>query len=242
VTMDLTGSRIESTAPLAVFSGHDCLRIPYDTDACHHVEELLLPIEAWGQEFVIGAPHRPDMAATSAAQYRVVALEDGTTVHVSPEVAGPFSLGSGEVATFTTDADVRIAGDKPIQAMQALLSAQGLNPPAIVEGDLSLGDPAAGTGVPQRQARDAYVFQVPETYQSNWVNVVRFIGSEVLLDGEPLTAFSQVASTPYEVARVSVPPGTHQIASTDGTPFTIMNYGYAPYTSYLYPGGMNIEK
>ncbi|MGB0591545.1 MAG: hypothetical protein ACPGU1_17870 [Myxococcota bacterium] len=240
---DLTGSTLTSSAPLAVFSGHDCLRIPYDTEACDHVEEMLLPTDAWGQEFLFGAPQRPDIDATASAEYRVVALEDNTTVGVTPAgIAGPFLLNAGEVVSFTTDADLRISADKRVQVMQALLSAQGLNPPAVVDDGVSLGDPAMGTGVPQRQAKAAYVFQVPATYQSNWANVVRFIDAEVLLDGEPLSGFSQIANTPYEVARISLSPGTHQITSSGGTSFTIMNYGYAPFTSYLYPGGMKIEK
>ena len=240
VSVDLTGSVIQTTAPVAVFSGHDCLRIPYDKKFCDHVEEQLLPRSSWDDKFFLAAPQRPDSSATASAQYRILGLEDETEVTISPEVAGPFNLSEGQVASFVTDVDVAIFANKKIALTQALLSAGALDPPALDSSDVPLSDPAASIGIPYRQARSAYVFQTPDTYESNWVNVVRLIGDEVVLDDVPLTGFSQIASTPYKALRVAVEPGVHRIESVSDLPFTIMIYGYAAHTSYMYPGGLRV--
>ena len=81
----------------------------------------------------------------------------------------------------------------------------------------------------------------PDTFQSDWLNIVAFAGSEVLLDDVPVTGWTAVGTTPYVVARVPVTPGPHRAVSQDGQGFTLMSYGHANHTSYLYPGGLNLN-
>ncbi|KAI7798981.1 hypothetical protein IRJ41_016048, partial [Triplophysa rosa] len=47
---DLTGSRIKSQQPVAVFAGHSCAWF-YST--CSHVYEQLIPVSNWGKEFMV---------------------------------------------------------------------------------------------------------------------------------------------------------------------------------------------
>jgi hypothetical protein len=44
------------------------------------------------------------------------------------------------------------------------------------------------------------------------------------------------------VARIPVQPGSHHAESEDEVGFGITTYGYASYTSYLLPGGMNFTR
>ncbi|KAK9394606.1 IgGFc-binding protein-like [Crotalus adamanteus] len=49
---DLSGTRIESTKPVAVLSGHTCVT---KFTACDHVVEQLLPVQSWGTTFIVPA-------------------------------------------------------------------------------------------------------------------------------------------------------------------------------------------
>ncbi|KAG8143303.1 hypothetical protein E2320_000560 [Naja naja] len=49
-TEDLSGTRIESTKPVAVLSGHSCVS---KFTACDHVVEQLLPVQSWGTTFIV---------------------------------------------------------------------------------------------------------------------------------------------------------------------------------------------
>ena len=64
-------------------------------------------------------------------------------------------------------------------------------------------------------------------------------GAAVFLDGLEITDWDEVAGTSYQVARVQIEPGGHRAESVGDVGFGITSYGYASYTSYLYPGGMN---
>ena len=44
------------------------------------------------------------------------------------------------------------------------------------------------------------------------------------------------------MARITVEGGPHRIESLEGAPFGITSYGYADFTSYLTPGGMNFVR
>ena len=60
------------------------------------------------------------------------------------------------------------------------------------------------------------------------------------LDGVPVSGFSGIGGSGYGVARVEIPGGSHEIASTDE--FGITCYGYGNYTSYMYPGGLDVDQ
>lgn len=48
---DLTGTRITSEKPVAVFTGHTCTIVLYNY--CNHVYEQLLPVNKWGSTFIV---------------------------------------------------------------------------------------------------------------------------------------------------------------------------------------------
>lgn len=232
---DLTGTTISATAPVAVVSGHQCSFIPFDNWACDHLEEMMFPTPTWGRLSVMTAPVHPDGTIEAPAQYRVQALYDGTTVTLDPPVANGQTLDAGEFFQFETDQDFVVEGTDKIYVSQWLLGQNEL-------GSKLAGDPAMGSGIPWSQVRDAYDFLTPSTYQTNYVNVVRPAGDEVSLDGAPITTWQAIGSTGFEVARVPVNGGSHTIEARNEVGFGITTYGYASYTSYLFPGGMNFGR
>lgn len=101
---DLTGTYIESTAPVAVFGGHECADVPYlcpwcrnafgsppgsehreNTCAwCDHLEEQIVPLTTWGKNIMASrVPVRSTGGIIEATFWRVLASEDATTVSVT---------------------------------------------------------------------------------------------------------------------------------------------------------------
>jgi hypothetical protein len=232
---DLTGSVITSSAPVAVVSGHQCSMVPFDQWACDHLEEMMFPTGAWGTLSVMTAPIHPDGGFAAPTQYRVLALNNGTDVSFDPPVASGRTLSAGEFMQFETDDDFVVEGSDKIHVTQYLQGQNAL-------GSELAGDPAMGSGIPWSQVRSEYEFLTPSSYEVNYLNVVRPAGDEVSLDGSPITQWEAVGSTGYEVARIQVQPGSHSITARNEVGFGITSYGYARYTSYLFPGGMNFGR
>ncbi len=74
------------------------------------------------------------------------------------------------------------------------------------------------------------------------LNIVAPSGSGVDLDGAAVSDWDPVGATGFEVARVSLQPGAHHVQSQGGVRFGITTHGYASFTSYLYPGGLNFTR
>lgn len=232
---DLTGSTITATAPVAVFSGHQCSFMPFDDWACDHLEEMMFPTPTWGTRSVMTAPAHPDTTgAVAPTVYRVLAQLDGTEVSFTPAVYPTTTLAAGGFLEFESDQDFVVEGTGRIHVTQALFGQNHL--------DSTIGDPAMGSGIPWVQVRDVYDFLTPDTFTRNFVNVVAPSGTTVELDGSPLGGWQDIGTTGFVVARVQVSPGSHHIRSTGQVGFGITAYGYAEYTSYLYPGGMNFAR
>uniref|UniRef100_A0A670JHY8 Fc fragment of IgG binding protein n=1 Tax=Podarcis muralis TaxID=64176 RepID=A0A670JHY8_PODMU len=70
---DLSGSKVESVAPVAVLSGHSCVQ---QFSACDHVAEQLLPVSSWGTTFIV--PPVPFQTQTDIVY--VVASQDNTLI------------------------------------------------------------------------------------------------------------------------------------------------------------------
>jgi len=104
------------------------------------------------------------------------------------------------------------------------------------------GDPAMTIAVPIDQYRTEIAFHAPVNYESNFANLTAPMGSSVSLDGAPVNGFTPIGASGYGVARVQLSnagDGDHVI--TGNMPFGVQVYGYGQYTSYWYPGGLNLE-
>ena len=213
---------------------HMCTFMPFDNFACDHLEEMMFPIETWGTTAVMSAPRHPSGSGVAETYYRILALNSGTQVTFEPAVAPPTTLNAGEFVQVETDQDFVVTATSDVYVTQTMLGDDALGG--------SGGDPAMGSGIPWNQVRTSYDFLTPASYTDNYVNVVAPQGTPIELDGSPVTGFTAIGSTGYEVARVNLDAGAHQIQSTNGLAFGITSYGYASYTSYLYPGGMNFSR
>ena len=241
---DLTGTRIEASAPVAVFAGHTCAFVPFDTWACDHLEEQLFPLQTWGQSFVVGVTEPQSPAGPEPNVVRILSGADDNTVTLSPPPPGQDAttlLQEGGWLELEIHEPLQVTGSGPLMVGQFLVG-QNYNTPAL---DLD-GDPAFALGVPLAQYRTEYAFLAPRTFPNNYVNITKPVGEQspvVWLDGEPIpeAAFgAPVGSSGYGVARVPIDGTFHRVESE--APVGILVYGFARYTSYLYPGGLDLER
>lgn len=240
---DLTGTVIESTAPVAVFAGHVCSFVPYNNWACDHLEEQMIPSETWGSDYIVARtePQSPDTAEPNVV--RIVSRENDNTIDFDPPgVHASVNLAAYEYIEFSSTESFRVTASKPIMVAQYLV---GQN--YYTNQSDYWGDPAFALVVPFEQYRSEYTFLVPETITYNYVNVIGPVGESgqnihnIKLDGE-LVDFSAEVLGSYGIARIDISDSVNSYHSITGDrPFGIMVYGFARFTSYFYPGGLNLE-
>ncbi|AKF04594.1 IgGFc-binding protein [Sandaracinus amylolyticus] len=234
---DLTGSRVHSDRPVAVFGGHTCTNIPYDIVACDHLETQLAPVETWGKRFSTMPMRDPDTAIANLL--RITAAHDGTTVTLDPppRSGGEVALAAGEHVEIEFDRAMTITSSLPVQVAQLLVGQNITDPP------LERGDPGMTTLVPEEQYRRDYVFAMPSSYTplargQSYLLVSREPGAEITLDGRTLEAeWTRVGDR--ELAIVPVPAGNHRL--TAASPVGLIAYGLGLYTSYAYPAGLDLR-
>jgi hypothetical protein len=106
-------------------------------------------------------------------------------------------------------------------------------------GSFAKGDPSLSLGEPLEQWRKRYEFLTPSTYTDNYVNITARLNQLVLLDDRAVAGFMPIEDTQMGTARVPLGAGSHRIESAQTV--GIVLYGYATYTSYMMPGGLDLQ-
>ncbi|MCC6213694.1 MAG: IgGFc-binding protein [Polyangiaceae bacterium] len=238
---DVTGTRIKATRPVSVLGGHSCTFVPYDTFACDHLEESVFPVESLGQDLVVTAPQAMAGATSSTSRpdnmyVRILSAANDNEVTFEPAVSPGFTLQAGEWREIGP-----IQGDFRVKGKNKLLVAQYMVGENYSGASAGGGDPALSIAIPVEQYRLEYTFLAPASYTHNFVNVVTAPGATITIDGTPIPAasFTPIGSSGLGVARHKITGGAHSITGTQN--FGIVVYGYGSYTSYMYPGGLNLE-
>jgi hypothetical protein len=168
---------------------------------------------------------------------RIVATEANTTLSYNPAQAGaPTTLAKiGDYVEIAKTAEsFEIIADHRIIVAEYLIGQSLDNKP---------GDPAMVLAVPVQQFRSHYLFHAPTNYQANYVNITAPTGAIITLDSATLAAGTPIGATGFSAIRVKLDntgTGNHVIDGTDR--FGISVYGYGNYTSYWYPGGMELTQ
>ncbi|HEY8430666.1 MAG TPA: IgGFc-binding protein [Sandaracinaceae bacterium] len=234
---DPTGTRIRADKPIAVFSGHVCAYVPFQTPACDHLEAQLAPVRTWGRKYE--TMPMGDPGVTTGNLIRVVAVEDGTRVTFEPPVGTvrEIALDAMEYGELTITGPVSIESNEPVQVAQFLLGMNITDPPR------DRGDPSQTMLVPAEQFRTDYVFVTPSSYAETptgraYVLVSRVPGTPIELDGTELEAeWTRVGER--ELAIVQLGGGAHRGRSV--APFGLVAFGLGQYTSYAAPAGLNLN-
>jgi hypothetical protein len=237
-TGDFTGSLVQADLPVQVFGAHYCTDVPSGVGFCDHLEQSMLPVEALGTRYAISAPAVTTIATGKVEVIRIVATAANTTLTYDPPQAtapttianaGDFVEIDGSTASFLLTASAKVLVAQYMEGQEA-------------GGDT--GDPSMAMAVPLEQFRTEYLFHAPTNYDSNYVDVTAPAGDQVMLDGAPL-AFAPIGTTGFGLARInplSSGPGNDGNHTIQGSmPFGITVYGYGQFTSYWYPGGLDLD-
>lgn len=259
---DLTGTVVESSQPVVVFSGGERGIAPIETDGVptppggmpddwcctEHLEEQVYPTTAWGRDFVITRSPQRGASWAEPDIYRVMADRVRTTVTTNlPGADASFTLEPGQWREFYPQRSFILRADAPVSIQQLLVSQGWVEDWRPGHG----GDPSSILFPPYQQHREEYVFLTPSTFSANYVVIGMPAGTTVLLDeGDILgdefmmlctyETVGELDGTVYEAVTCPVDPGAHTIDST--LPVGISVYGYYNVGSYGYAGGSDLER
>ncbi len=184
-------------------------------------------MNAWGKTFYT----TPLVTRAGGDIFRVIAGYDNTQVLVNG-VANA-TLQRGEIKTLSLTGANRITSDKPVYLAQYAQSSDADN--------VKFADPFM-VMVPATRffTTDHMVCTGPNAFTSHFINIVAPAGAvgTLTLDGAPIAAgdYAPIAATGFFYARKAVAPGQHSLSAAQ--PFSTIVYGFGPYESYAWPGGL----
>ncbi|HKO42296.1 MAG TPA: PKD domain-containing protein [Pyrinomonadaceae bacterium] len=227
---DLSGSRILSDKPIAVFAAHSAATIPAEAVCCaDHLVEQVPPVNAWGKRFAT----IPFATRTKGDFLRFIAAEDDTAIYLNGNLA--HKLNAGQYVERLVTIKTEIISTKPIMVGQYATSVR-FDP----SGD---ADPFLMILPPYSQFLNHYTISTPVTgFSINYANVIAptaLLGA-ITLDGSPLpvAGFSPIGVSGFSGGQIPLTIGAHTFAGPVG--FGVFVYGFNRDEGYGYPGGMNL--
>ncbi|XP_072920531.1 uncharacterized protein [Hemitrygon akajei] len=226
--VDLTGTKVVSSKPVAVFSGNRCIMIS-STD-CDHVAEQLFPVDKWSYSFAVF----PLLNKETTDLVTVIAGENDTAVSIYSEEGNVnFVLQEGSHINLTVNGGMIVNSAKAV--MVTYLSTGGSNKlvPTF--------DPFLMNVIPSAYFNSFYVFV---TF-ANFYNYILIISStpnyqQIVLDGKPLSSYPSENTTFWDFTATRIylgkTAGRYVIMHTDAL-FGIYVYGIARGEAYGYSIG-----
>jgi hypothetical protein len=171
---DLTGTRIQASKPVAVFSGHQCADVPLRVPFCNYLVEQLPPVHSWGKHFILG-----QFAKRSSYVYRVIASKPNTKVFENSVLVRELQSGEMYENSSVGSKNIMLTASEPVlvaQFSQGFLGGVGPVDGRVsrVRGD-SIGDPMMLVVSPTQQFLTEYRFATPKTSYTNWKHFVNII-------------------------------------------------------------------
>ncbi len=237
VTSDLSGSLVTADKPVQVLAGIPCINNPLTTTACDHMEESVFPAETLGKDYFVTVPTAPS-GKPVAHSVRIYGNRDATKLTYAPAkpAGAPDTINAGDVVTIpNATGDFRVTGDHEFAVGSFMQGGSKVDP---LTGK---GDPAMSFSTSSEQYRRKYIFLAPMDYDVSYADVVIPDGTAVKIDGVNVPAGTKIGATGYSIARVKLgagKSGAHELVSSKPVGLQVMGYG--SYTSYQYPGGLNL--
>ncbi len=236
-TADFSGTFVQATAPVQVITGIACSQMPHGTEACDHLEESVLPIETLGKHYFVTVPTGP-LGAPVQHVVRLYGNVDNTQLTYPGANPGlPSVINAGEMIELAgVSQDFEIIGDHEL-TVASFQYGQG------PVSSASKGDPSQSFMTTVEQYRLKYVFLSPDDYDLSFADVVQPLDAKLTLDGVPVTQPPVPISSGFGVTRIQLGPGnagTHVLESDK--PVGLQVLGYGDWTSYQYPGGLNLGR
>lgn len=240
---DITGTRVVSSKPLTVISGHECGNVPSSTNWCEQLNQQIPPTVAWGKEFLLV----PFLGRESGQYFKVVASQDNTVINQTCNglVTKLLAVRGNSYTFFVNSARFCYAyANKPIAIVQ--LSTGG-----STDG---VGDPIMIYVQPIELYSQKFLFttqrtdQFTNSYISITVIPTNFSAANILYDDTPIAGtWTAIYNTHHAIVgygcRLSVnSSGSHSVAHIAGGLVSVMVYGFStgPKRGYGYPAGINL--
>ncbi len=232
---DLTGTMIESSEPVAVYSGHSCASVPTNCPFCDHLQEAVPPMTTWGTQYVTAAGLRRGQVYSDT--FRIIASEDNTTLTFDPPL---FEQGDPRLdpidrsyfIEFSTVRSFTVTASAPVLLVQYFKGSTCTS--------LQLGDPSMIIVPPVRQWLEDYTFETPESFANQAIVIGRQDGTirsnRVTLsfaDGE------QIGDSEFWLLRAELEPGRQNVDGSE--PFQALVYGHAINASYGFCAGLDLS-
>ncbi len=237
---DMSGSVVSATAPVEVFGGHACVYVPASQAACDHMEEAMFPTETLRSDYFVVPPNMTGITTAKKPSHfvRIIATKNGSTFTYTPaQVGAPASLNAGQVGVFETSTPFEVTSNSsPFVVGEYMEGAENYG------GGVLNGDPAMSVAVAKDQYRNAYQFTAPTNYQINWATLVAANNTVVKIDNVVVGGWKVIGATGYSSTYVQLSKNSSNHIATGNGPFGIEVYGYGSYTSYWYPGGLNLSR
>ena len=241
-TADFSGSLVVSDKPVQVIAGIPCVNFPGDVHACDHTEEFVFPAETLGKRYIVARPLGPSGAITSHI-VKLVGNVNGTRLKYpcNRPPGAPDEIDAGEVVDLgIVDEDFEVSGDHEFAVGMFMLSA-GITDGGRPDGT-GRGDPAFTLTSAVEQYRTKYNFLAPDDYDMSFVDIVMPLDANVSVDGTRIKERQPLGTGEYGIARwrLSDATGGVHVLIADA-PVGIQVMGYGSYTSYHYPGGLDLD-
>jgi hypothetical protein len=237
-TGDMSGTLVQATAPVQVIAGIPCIQSPIGTQACDHTEESVFPAETLGKHYFVVPPTGP-LANVPGHVVRIYGNRDNTPLQYpgGAPAGAPTVIHAGQVVDlgvvsqpFEVLSDVNEFAVGMFQLGGALTDPLG-----------GKGDPSQSLATAVEQFRTKYIFLAPDDYDVSFVDIVAPTGSVMTLDGSPVSVGGTALSSGYSIYRAPLGAGVSGAhVLTSDKPAGIQVVGYGSYTSYQYPGGLNL--
>ncbi|XP_062578964.1 uncharacterized protein LOC134240877 [Saccostrea cucullata] len=237
---DLTGTVIDSSKPVAVFSGAKSTVIPSTvcTQDCEtqKVIQMIPPTDALGTDFII-----PKLQNRQTFTYKIIASEDRTQVAVNGKIVNLPTAGSFKEFETMTNKSICISSNKPILVLQM---TEDMKPVKENASGAMLVTPAI------QQFKSDYHFSVSDDGEyKHFISIITKKGQEggLVLDDKPFNQINATLETialngsPYVVINIPLSQlHSHDVENLQGHPFGLMAYGFKHNQGYGYPVGLKL--
>lgn len=228
---DLTGTFIESSVPIAAFSGNDCTSL-HNIGACDHLIEQLPPTDSVDKTYIV-----PPNSDDRDTLIRITAIENANITYVIDNVTHDQSLNQFDSldTKISNNQTCFIESETPI-----LVTAFGLQSKSS-----NLGDPSMTIVPGLNQYLDYYKIVVPAGYVHNYVSIIMTNSSRdsfringTIINSRNIVFEENVSAgnVKYNVRSIRVVEGELTASTVNGERFGLMFAGVTAAEAYGFSG------
>ena len=243
VNQNISGTIVTSDKDIVVNSGHVALKVPLDAHSKDHIEEQLLPVDYWANDYFYVSSQNENNVTDRVRIYgfkdQTNIVIDNGTVSTSLEISTPGGFLDVQVQGHCA----RITNDQPVQIAQTGFSIKSINwNPSQNESAATsvLGDPFLYIITGISQFYESFTFLTPIVGTSGcFTNFVTLIANymavgDLELDGGVISpVWTEFTQSEYIFTQISITEGVHtaRLLSKGGI-IGGMVYGSSTYAKY----------